>query len=152
MPRTVREMAKELKALLDASGDKGPYILVAASLGGPIIRMYTGRYPNDVSGMVLVDASHEDQVRRVQAIQPPELVAESQRLTASYERKGRIVRPLNLYLGIDRFEAHYLQQPPSMPREFWEEILASRSATETGSTVDSEVQSLPESVAASPSI
>jgi|SRR5665213_1318099 len=148
MPRTVSEMAKELKALLDASGEKGPYILVAASLGGPIVRLYAGLYPNDVSGMVLVDASHEDQLRRVQAIQPPELIAESQRITASFERRDRILRPLDFYFGIDRFEVHYQQQPPTMPREFWEEILYLAQRNRTWITVDSEVQSLPESVAA----
>jgi pimeloyl-ACP methyl ester carboxylesterase len=30
-------------------------------MGGYDVRVYTGQYPNDVVGMVLVDASHEDQ-------------------------------------------------------------------------------------------
>ena len=73
------ELAKELKALLDASGEKGPYVMVAASLGGPIVRMYTGQSPADVAGLVLVDASHEDQVQRVQSVQPAELIQENQK-------------------------------------------------------------------------
>jgi pimeloyl-ACP methyl ester carboxylesterase len=39
----------------------GPYVLVGHSFGGYNVRVYTGRYPNEVSGVVLVDSSHEDQ-------------------------------------------------------------------------------------------
>lgn len=55
------QIAHELKQLLQASGEKGPYVLVGHSMGGYDIRVYTSQYPNDVAGMVLVDASHEDQ-------------------------------------------------------------------------------------------
>jgi pimeloyl-ACP methyl ester carboxylesterase len=60
-PRSSLQIAYELKQLLEASGEKGPYVLVGHSMGGYDIRVYTGLYPNDVAGMVLVDASHEDQ-------------------------------------------------------------------------------------------
>jgi len=60
-PRSSLQIARELKQLLQAASEKGPYILVGHSMGGYNIRVYTGQYPNDVAGMVLVDASHEDQ-------------------------------------------------------------------------------------------
>jgi len=60
-PRSSLEIAHELKQLLQAADEKGPYVLVGHSMGGYNIRVYTGQYPNDVAGMVLVDASHEDQ-------------------------------------------------------------------------------------------
>jgi pimeloyl-ACP methyl ester carboxylesterase len=60
-PRSSLQIAHELKQLLEASGERGPYVLVGHSMGGYDIRVYTGQYPNDVVGMVLVDASHEDQ-------------------------------------------------------------------------------------------
>ena len=60
-PRSSLQIARELKQLLQAAGEKGPYVLVGHSMGGYDIRVYTGQYPNDVAGMVLVDASHEDQ-------------------------------------------------------------------------------------------
>jgi pimeloyl-ACP methyl ester carboxylesterase len=60
-PRSSLQIAHELKRLLQAAGEKGPYVLVGHSMGGYDIRVYTGQYPNDVAGMVLVDASHEDQ-------------------------------------------------------------------------------------------
>ena len=60
-PRSSLQIAHELKQLLQASGERGPYILVGHSMGGYDIRAYTSQYPDDVVGMVLVDASHEDQ-------------------------------------------------------------------------------------------
>lgn len=36
---------------------------VGHSFGGYNVRVYTGLYPNEVSGVVLVDSSHEDQER-----------------------------------------------------------------------------------------
>lgn len=65
MPRTSAEIVKELKALLVASGEKGPYVMVAHSFGGFDVRVYTKDYPDDVAGLVLVDTSHEDQVSRL---------------------------------------------------------------------------------------
>ena len=63
-PRSALQIARELKQLLLAAGEKGPFVLVGHSMGGYDIRVYTGEYPNDVAGMVLVDASHEDQELR----------------------------------------------------------------------------------------
>jgi pimeloyl-ACP methyl ester carboxylesterase len=60
-PRSSLQIARELKQLMQAAGEKGPYVLVGHSMGGYDVRVYTGQYPNDVVGMVLVDASHEDQ-------------------------------------------------------------------------------------------
>lgn len=63
MPRTSGEIVKELHALLAASGEKGPYVLVAHSFGGYNVRVYADKYPANVAGLVLVDTSHEDQER-----------------------------------------------------------------------------------------
>jgi pimeloyl-ACP methyl ester carboxylesterase len=60
-PRSSLQIARELKRLLQVGGEEGPYILVGHSMGGYDIRVYTGQYPNDVVGMVLVDSSHENQ-------------------------------------------------------------------------------------------
>jgi pimeloyl-ACP methyl ester carboxylesterase len=49
-----------LHILLARAGLRGPYVLVAHSLGGIYVRVYTGIYRNEVAGMVLVDAQHED--------------------------------------------------------------------------------------------
>ncbi|MEO8050527.1 MAG: alpha/beta hydrolase [Acidobacteriota bacterium] len=148
MPRTVPRMAKELKTLLDASGEKGPYVMAAASLGGPIVRLYTGIYPNDVVGVVLVDASHEDQLKRVKSVQPPELIAENNRENASYERWERIRSPFMLHLGIERLMVHHTKQSALMPQEFWEAYLYLSQRPVFKETTSSEIQSLPESSSA----
>jgi pimeloyl-ACP methyl ester carboxylesterase len=49
----------DLRVLLQASGEKPPYVLVGASRGGLYVRLYQARYPEDVAGMVLVDPTHE---------------------------------------------------------------------------------------------
>jgi pimeloyl-ACP methyl ester carboxylesterase len=59
--------ADDLHRALAAAGEKGPYVLVAHSLGGPYAMVFTGRYGADVAGLVFVDASHPDQVGRLNA-------------------------------------------------------------------------------------
>jgi pimeloyl-ACP methyl ester carboxylesterase len=63
MPRTSGQIVQELHMLLQRAGEKPPYVLVGHSLGGFNVRVFNGQYRNEVAGMVLVDASHEDQVR-----------------------------------------------------------------------------------------
>lgn len=52
--------ARDLHALLAAAEVRAPYLLVGHSLGGYDVRVYRSLYPAEVSGMVLVDAAHED--------------------------------------------------------------------------------------------
>ena len=49
----------DLHALLTAAKVPGPYVLVAHSWGGQIARLYAAYYPNEVSGLVLVDTLTE---------------------------------------------------------------------------------------------
>jgi pimeloyl-ACP methyl ester carboxylesterase len=55
-PRTVEELAAELKALLTAAQIPGPYVLVGHSLGGLIGLFYARTFAEDVRGIVFVDA------------------------------------------------------------------------------------------------
>ncbi|HJP86164.1 MAG TPA: alpha/beta fold hydrolase [Gemmatimonadaceae bacterium] len=61
---SVRHEAADLHELLHRLGLRPPYVLVARSYGGIIARLYTSLYPSDVGGLVLVDATHEQQVER----------------------------------------------------------------------------------------
>jgi len=63
-PRTSRDMAKELHTLLHNAGVSPPYVLVGHSLAGYNVRVFTSLYPNEVAGLVLVDASHPEQQKR----------------------------------------------------------------------------------------
>jgi pimeloyl-ACP methyl ester carboxylesterase len=57
--RSVRERCNELRQLLAAGGIPGPYLLVAHSYGGLIVRDFALRYPRDTAGLVLVDTPDE---------------------------------------------------------------------------------------------
>jgi pimeloyl-ACP methyl ester carboxylesterase len=59
MPRTAQDVVTDLHALLHAANIPGPYVLVGHSLGGLFVRLYASTYPDDVAGMVLVDAFSE---------------------------------------------------------------------------------------------
>lgn len=58
-PRTMKQEVYELHALLDSARIPGPYVLVGHSYGGLLVRLYAERYRDDVSGVVLVDPTHE---------------------------------------------------------------------------------------------
>ena len=70
-PRTSKVIAGELHALLQSAGVAPPYVLVGHSMAGYDVRLYASTYPNEVAGLIFVDASHPDQENRF----PPELRA-----------------------------------------------------------------------------
>ncbi len=55
-PRTAREYAKELHTLLANANETGPFVLVGHSMGGFTVLVYAHDYPDEVAGLVLVDA------------------------------------------------------------------------------------------------
>jgi pimeloyl-ACP methyl ester carboxylesterase len=69
-PRTARPIAHELAQLLDRTGISGPLVLVGASIGGLFVRVFASEHGERVVGLVLVDASHEDQEMGVPRIAP----------------------------------------------------------------------------------
>jgi pimeloyl-ACP methyl ester carboxylesterase len=52
-------MAADLRQLLDALAITGPLVLVGHSWGGATARRFIHDFPDEVVGLVLVDASHE---------------------------------------------------------------------------------------------
>lgn len=89
-PTDAAKATADLHALLAAAGEQGPFVPVGHSIGGTIVRLYAMTHPDQVVGMVLVDATSEflqdaetpDQWRiqrvlmRVDAADIPESVAE----------------------------------------------------------------------------
>jgi pimeloyl-ACP methyl ester carboxylesterase len=103
-PRTSRQIAHELRALLDAAKEKGPYIMVGHSYGGYNVRVFTGMYPADVLGMVLVDAEHGDEERRIGELLPASIKEQVRRRDNWNAMVDRLLTPLTLHLGIDRLK------------------------------------------------
>lgn len=61
--RTTEDVAEDLARLLKAAGIDGKIILVGHSFGGLSARYFAAKYPDRISGLVLVDPSHERQYR-----------------------------------------------------------------------------------------
>jgi pimeloyl-ACP methyl ester carboxylesterase len=64
-PRHAQAMADDLSALLHAAHERGPYILVGASFGGHVVRLFAAKHPDETAAIVLVDARHEDVTSRM---------------------------------------------------------------------------------------
>ena len=64
-PQDGAAVADDLHATLKAAGIDGPLVLVGHSIGGPYVTTYTGKYGDQVAGLVLVDPSHPDQIKRL---------------------------------------------------------------------------------------
>lgn len=56
-PRDGVAIATDLEKLLKAANVPGPYVLVGHSMAGLHVRMFAGRNPDKVAGLVLVDAA-----------------------------------------------------------------------------------------------
>lgn len=63
-PRNPVTIVRELHTLLEKSGESPPYILAGHSFGGPYIRVFTELYPSEVVGLIFLDSSHPEQVKR----------------------------------------------------------------------------------------
>ena len=70
-PRSVGNMVEDLHTLLRKAAIAGPCLLVGHSFGGLLVRLYAHRYPQEVSGLVLVDAMHPDQFDVIGGALPP---------------------------------------------------------------------------------
>lgn len=64
-PRTSARVAMELHTLRMNAGIGAPYVLVGHSLAGHNVRVFTGAYPQEVSGIVFVDAAQEEMTTRL---------------------------------------------------------------------------------------
>ena len=67
-PKTAALAAHRLHSVLRHSRLPPPYVLVGHSMGGLLVRVFADIYPDEVAGMVLLDAAHPDQHLRSEAI------------------------------------------------------------------------------------
>jgi pimeloyl-ACP methyl ester carboxylesterase len=69
------QAAADLHTLLDRAGEDGPYVLVGHSIGGSYAMSYAARYPEQVAGMVLLDASDPYQATAADGAAEPNIPA-----------------------------------------------------------------------------
>ncbi len=101
LPRTAVQYAKELHTLLHEANIPGPYVLVGHSLGGLPVRVFTGMYPSEVAGVVLIDSMSPRQFRQSSTNPTPQMDSQSHLFTifSPLARIGLVrllVRPLGL--------------------------------------------------------
>lgn len=63
-PQTLEGTARDLHTLLTNANVPGPFVLVGHSIAGLYAREFQAFYPDEVAGIVLVDASHPQQLDR----------------------------------------------------------------------------------------
>lgn len=59
-------IVEDLRSALRNRGVPGPYVFVGHSMGGLLARVFAERFPGDLAGVVLVDASHPEQAERIE--------------------------------------------------------------------------------------
>ena len=97
-PRTSMDMVTDLHTLLNNAHLDGVYVLVGASIAGFHIRLYASQYPQEVVGVVLVDASHPDQLVRFLAALPSETSDQSDEVR---EVRRSFSEPIQSQEGMD---------------------------------------------------
>ena len=116
-PTTLHDGARDLHALLSASGERGPYVVVGHSLGGAISRQFATEYPQEVSGLVLIDYTPYDARKDLTAREweiwssvvgtPPE---EALQIYPEHEQADNVAN-LELVLGADGVPAPLKPMP-----------------------------------------
>jgi pimeloyl-ACP methyl ester carboxylesterase len=107
-PTTAGTAVADLRALLTAAGEAGPYVLVAHSYGGLIGRLYASTYPENVSGLVLVDALSEG----LKDAETPEQWAIQRKLIEGDVREGVAKYPALERIDVDRSFDQMRAAPP----------------------------------------
>lgn len=68
--QSVDQVVDDLHAWLQASREKGPFVLVGHSNSGIYVRRFESRYPREVAGLVFLDSAHEEQALRLHELDP----------------------------------------------------------------------------------
>jgi len=100
--QTIEDRAHALHTLLENAGICGPYLLVAHSYGGLIVRSFARRYPDKVAGLVLVDTPDESTIFAPEVLAFYAKAKFLNRAIAIVSRFGTL-RVLRRWVELDRF-------------------------------------------------
>ena len=132
-PRTSKNIVEELHLLLINAHILPPYILVGHSFGGINARLYAATYPDEVAGIILVDACHEDQIKVLSPDLPENIIDEWS--------ENSLLRPMMTHLGVFRLLYHFpffQQQFQNLPEKVQAIYLAQLSSSKYIETVHKE--------------
>jgi pimeloyl-ACP methyl ester carboxylesterase len=132
-PHDAEHIASDLHTLLNNAGIEGPYVFVGHSLGGLFVRQYTAQYPGEVVGLVLVDGTHPDVLRRL----PPELAAgftPSEWVLAAF--------PLLARVGLTRFYTPF-PADPDLPAQQQAEVVTLNASVKSMTAIAAELRAIP---------
>jgi pimeloyl-ACP methyl ester carboxylesterase len=137
LPRDAQRIATELHSLLNRADIPAPYVLVGHSLGGLFTRMYAAQYPDEVAGLILVDATHPD----VQTRLPPELAA-----GFSPGEQMLTLLPILAAIGVTRSGlVPVFPVDPDLPAPERTQVKALNASTRAMATIANELRSIPSS-------
>jgi pimeloyl-ACP methyl ester carboxylesterase len=80
VPVTSQQIAQDLHDVLLKMSIGPPYIVVGTELGGFTTRVFTAQFPEEVVGLMLINAFHPDAHARFTAVIPPAQPADSAEL------------------------------------------------------------------------
>ena len=123
-PRTAHDIVEGLHTLLARSGVEPPYVLVGHSLGGLFVRLYAHEHPDQVAGMVLIDAAHEEMLlRSPEAIR--RLRPRADKMTAWFLRLGQMTAATGAFaLAPKLYPRQFLSSVPEEARETYLGIIS----------------------------
>jgi pimeloyl-ACP methyl ester carboxylesterase len=140
MPRTASAIVDDLRAALEAAKIAPPYLLVGHSAGGPQMRLFALRHPEEVVGMVMVDSSSEHQYRRMdEATGGRESGALRRELRRTYTRLVRLARSGALAPGTPDYERAVGAPLPTLTPALWAAHVAQRTSPGYWRAIRSEV-------------
>jgi pimeloyl-ACP methyl ester carboxylesterase len=121
-PQDGAALAADLRTLLERAHVAGPYVLVGHSFGGLYALTFAARYPEQVAGVVLLDATHPEMFARVPSY--PFVYEGYRRVSALFPSLAR--------LGVGRlaYRSAFDSLPPQAQREeraFWATARSARS-------------------------
>jgi pimeloyl-ACP methyl ester carboxylesterase len=124
MPRTADRIVDELHAMLERASIPPPYVLVGHSFGGLTMPLFSARFPNEVSGMVLMDP-----VAPAEWNPPSEHDRRLTRIGAKVCRRAALLSRI----GIIRFVAFLLTSGIKKPAGYLVRLIGRGSPADSGS-------------------
>ncbi|MBV8475682.1 MAG: alpha/beta hydrolase [Acidobacteria bacterium] len=139
-PRTSAQISHELHNLLKNARVRPPYVLVGHSFGGYNVRVYTREYPDEVAGIVLVEAAHEDEFELL----PGQFRAADQKRLRWLHRLQPFV-PMLIHLGVERL---FLRAEPSygIASDVLEEMRYLELSSKSFDSMLGELDAMPQSI------